>query len=234
MRTCPSPGLKPSEPVPIRREHVPHLPPCLSRSHGARPLVGTEGSEHTASRCWISCYFSRPTGPQPARVGVGGSGDRTCRAGVGGQNFPVFYPFATWSPIERNGTLRANRRGWPGSGPPARPLGVPARGGEGKSSRNQRRNRRGRGSCQQTRLHHVTRHTQKHTLNAHGCTAGKVGAGGEEGAGGHPSCPLRGRLGVGQGECIEHIMYTRSRRKSGASTHRHMGWTRSVLRERQG
>ena len=44
---------------------------------------------------------------------------------------------------------------------------------------------------------------------------------GEEGAGGHPSCPLWGRLGVGQGECIEHIMYTRSRR--GKSVHQPTG-----------
>lgn len=121
----------------------------------------------------------------------------------------MFYPFATWSPIERNGTLRANRRGWPGSGPPARPQeSCSLWGGEGKSSRNQWRNRRGRGSCQQTRLYHVTR--QRHrNANAHGCTAGGVG---EERAGGHPSCPLRGRLGMGQGECIEHIMYARLRR----------------------
>lgn len=152
---------------------------------------------------------------------MGGSGDRTCRAGWGGQNFPVFYPFATWSPIERNGTLRANRRGWPGSGPPARPQeSCPLLGGEGKSSRNQQRNRRGKGSCQQTRLHHVTRQRHGNTRQRTRLHSGQGAGWGEKGAGGHPSCPLRGGLG-GQGECIEHIMYTRSGR--GKSVHRPTG-----------
>lgn len=105
-----------------------------------------------------------PRGPTRPGVGVGGLWGQDMQGRGGGQNFPVFYPFATWSPIERNGTLRANRRGWPGSGPPARPQeSCPLRGGEGKSSRNQRRNRRGRGSCQQTRLHHVTRQRHRNT-----------------------------------------------------------------------
>lgn len=118
--TWPSPGLKlltqPGS-VHLSSSVSHHISPSPRRlSHAGQKEVTTQ-----YARCWIGCYFSRPTGPDPARGGGGGSGDRTCRAGWGGQNFPVFYPFATCSPIERNGTLRANRRGRPGSGPPARP-----------------------------------------------------------------------------------------------------------------
>jgi hypothetical protein len=118
--------------------------------------------------------------------------------------------------------LRANRREWPGSGPPARPQeSCPLWGGEEESSRNQRRNREGgRGSCQQTRLHHVTRQRHRNTRQRTRLHSGQ-GVGREKGAGGHPSCPLRGGLGGGQGECIEHIMCTRSRR--GKSVHRPTG-----------
>lgn len=63
--------------------------------------------------------------------------------------------------------------------------------------------------------------TQKHTPTHTVAQQARGGRVGEEGAGGHPSCPLRGRLGVGQGECIEHIMYTRSRR--GKSVHQPTG-----------
>ena len=128
------------------------------------PRVGTAGREHAAHPLldWLLFLPSHGARPGP---GWGWGALGTGHAGLGrGQNFPVFYPFATWSPIERNGTLRANRREWPGSGPPARPQeSCPLRGGEGKSSRNQRRNRRGRGSCQQTRLHHVTRQRHRNT-----------------------------------------------------------------------
>lgn len=61
--------------------------------------------------------------------------------------------------------------------------------------------------------------TRKHTPT-HTAAQREGGGGGKKGAGRHPSCPLRGRLG-GQGECIEHIMYTRSRR--GKSVHRPTG-----------
>lgn len=119
LHLCPAPAQPPAC-LPVR--------PSPRR----RPLCGQKEVSTQHARCWIGCYFSRSTGPNPAQ-GVGGSGDRTCRAGARGQNFPVFYPFATWSPIERNGSLRANRRGWPGSGPPARPQeSCPLWRGEGK------------------------------------------------------------------------------------------------------
>ena len=82
-----------------------------------------------------------------------------------------------------------------------------------------------KGSCQQTRLHHVTRQRHGNTRQRTRLHSGQ--GQGEKGAGGHPSCPLRGGLG-GQGECIEHIMYTRSRR--GKSVHRPTGtWDRHAV-----
>lgn len=154
--------------------------------------VGTEGSEHAARPLLDWLLFLPFHGAQP---GPGwGWGDRTCRAGARGHNFSVFYPFATWSPIERNGSLRANRSGWPGSGPLARPQeSCPLWRGEGKSSRNQWRNRRGRGSCQQTQLHHVT-HQQHGNTPTH-TAAQRARPGRVVGSRGPPSCPLRGGLG---------------------------------------
>lgn len=126
--------------------------------------VRTEGAEHTANRCWIGCYFSRPTRPNPAQDGVRGHWGQDMQVWGRGSEFPVFYPFATWSPIERNKTLRANRR-VARLGPPARPQeSCPLRGGEEESSRNQWRKREGgRGSCQQTWLHHMTRQRHRNT-----------------------------------------------------------------------
>ena len=170
------------------------LPPRVFPPCGASPRRGQKEVSTQHARCWIGCYFSRPTGPNPAQGRGGGSGDRTCRAEERGQNFPVFYPFATQSPIEKNGSLRANRRGWPGSGPPARPRESCQ---EGKSSRNQWRNRRGRDSCQQTQLYHVTR--QRHRNTPTHTAAQRAGAGQVEGSQGPPSCPLQGRRGGGGG-----------------------------------
>lgn len=115
------PAQLPSPPSPMCLPFPAAPIPCGDRRKSARsmPAVG------------LVAISPVPRGPTRPRVGVGGSGDRTCRAGERGQNFPVFYPFATWSPIERNGSLRANRRGWPGSGPPARPReSCPLRGGK--------------------------------------------------------------------------------------------------------
>lgn len=66
-----------------------HLPSCVTPPHGARPMWGQKEVSTQHARCWIGCYFSRSTGPNPAQGGGGGSGDRTCRAGERGQNFPV-------------------------------------------------------------------------------------------------------------------------------------------------
>lgn len=65
----------------------PHHRPCLptTPSHVGQKEVSTQDT-----CCWIACYFSRPTGPDLARGGVGVSEDRTCRAGVGAQNFLCF------------------------------------------------------------------------------------------------------------------------------------------------
>lgn len=77
---------------------------------GACPMWGQKEVSTQQARCWISCYFSRPTRPNLAQDGVQGALG-TGHAGLGqGSEFPVFYPFATWSPIERSKTLRANRR----------------------------------------------------------------------------------------------------------------------------
>lgn len=68
--------------------------------------------------------------------------------------------------------------------------------------------------------------TQKHTpMHTAAQQAGeRVG---ENGARGHVSHLLRGRL-VGKGECIKHIMYTRSRH--GKSVHRPTGtWNRHTV-----
>lgn len=67
-------------------------PPSLHVSpppRGVCPWWGQKEVSTQHARCWIGCYFSRPTGPTQPRVGVGASGDRTCRAGERGQNFPV-------------------------------------------------------------------------------------------------------------------------------------------------
>lgn len=201
MHTCPSPGLKLLRACahPPGQRPPPHLPPCLCHPHGARPGWGQKEVSTQHARCWIGCYFSRPTGPDPARGGGGGLWGQDMQGRGGGQNFPVFYPFATWSPIERSGTLRANRRGWPGSGPPARPQeSCPLQGGEGKSSRNQRRNRRGRGSCQQTRLHHVTRQRHRNTRQRTRLHSRQGGAGGG-GSRGPPILSSAGQAGGGAG-----------------------------------
>lgn len=97
------------------------LPPRLPLPTAPVPR-GTEGSDHTARPLldWLLFLPSHGARPGPG-WGWGALGTGHAGRGGGGQNFPVFYPFATWSPIERNGTLRANRRGRPGSGPPARP-----------------------------------------------------------------------------------------------------------------
>lgn len=190
----PYPSLCPStSPAPQPTSHHVSPPP-----DGAWPMCRQKEVSTQHARCWIGCYFSRPTGPDLARGGGGGLWGQDMQGGWAGQNFPVFYPFATWSPIERNGTLRANRRGWPGSGPPARPQeSCPLWGREAKSSRNQRRNRRGRDSCQQTRLRHVTRQRHGNTRQRTWLHSGhRVGGG--EGSQGHPSCPLWGRLGGGR------------------------------------
>lgn len=191
------PGLKLFIQARVQLPVQPPLPPSTLSPppHGACPTRGQKEVSTQHARCWIGCYFSRPTGPDPARGGGGGLWGQDMQGGVGGgQNFPVFYPFATWSPIERNGTLRANRRGWPGSGPPARPQeSCPLQGGEGKSSRNQRRNRRGKGSCQQTRLHHVTRQRHGNTRQRTRLHSGQgLGVGGE-GSRGPPILSSAGR-----------------------------------------
>lgn len=146
------------------------------------------------ARCWISCYFSRPARPNSAQDGVQGHWGQDMQVWGRGSEFPVFYPFATWSPIERNKTLRANRR-VARLRPPARPQeSCPLRGGEEESSRNQWRKREGQGLMSANMAtSHDTPATQKHT-NAHSCTAGwggRLGRG--EGARGRPSCPLLGR-----------------------------------------
>lgn len=73
--------------------------------------------------------------------------------------------------------------------------------------------------------------TRKHTPTH--MAAQRAGAGRGEGSWGPPILSFAGQIG-GQGECIEHIMYTRLRRGKCASTHRHMGWTRAVCFVRGG
>lgn len=161
-------------------------------------LVGTEGSEHTASRCWISCYFSVPTGAQPG-PGWGWGALGTGHAGRGwGAEFSCIYPFATWSPIERNGTLRANRRGWLALGPQPGPRSPVPSGRRGKSSRNQQEKQKGQGLMSAntaTSVTPATRNTRQRTR----LHSRQGGGGWGKRSRGHPSCPLRGRLGGGAG-----------------------------------
>jgi hypothetical protein len=85
------PGLKlSSKPMSICQSSFSALSPtCLPFPRGASLWEQKEVSTQHA-RCWIGCYFSRPSGPNPAQGGVGGTLG-TGHAGLGeGQNFLYF------------------------------------------------------------------------------------------------------------------------------------------------
>lgn len=86
------PGLKASSTtVSICLSSSPSRPPTpCPPPHGAHPTWGQKEVSTRHTRCWIGCYFSRPTGPDLAQGGVGGSGDRTCREEGGGRIFLCF------------------------------------------------------------------------------------------------------------------------------------------------
>lgn len=132
--------------------------------------------------------------------------------------------------------LRANRRGWPGSGPPSQAPGVLSPSGEGRESAletNGETEKGGQGLMSaNTATSRDTPATQKHTpTHTAAQRAGRRGQGREGGA----HLVLCGAGGGGQGECIEHVMlYTLKAWQERVSPHGHMGWTRTVLRERWG
>lgn len=62
-------------------------PPSVSRHHGACPMWGQKEVSTQQARCWIGCYFSRPTRPNLAQDGVRALWGQDMQVWGGGQNF---------------------------------------------------------------------------------------------------------------------------------------------------
>lgn len=82
----------------------PHVSPF---SRGARPPWGQKEVSTQHARCWIGCYFSRPTGPDPAQGGGGG---------LWGQDMQGWGERAEFSCVLSICNLVTNREKWVSEG----------------------------------------------------------------------------------------------------------------------
>lgn len=65
------------------------LPPVspVTSAHGACPMWGQKEVSTQQARCWIGCYFSRPTTPNLAQDGVWALWGQDMQVWGRGQNF---------------------------------------------------------------------------------------------------------------------------------------------------